>query len=37
MDVEDDSQKSSGVIHMDSNAPIKIRTDYKPKGKFINI
>jgi len=33
MDVEDDSQKSSsGVIHIDSNAPIKIRTDYKPKA-----
>ncbi|ORX56120.1 hypothetical protein BCR36DRAFT_410149 [Piromyces finnis] len=33
MDVEDDSQKaSSGLIHIDSNAPIKIRTDYKPKA-----
>jgi len=35
MDMDDDSHKqstsSSGVIHMDSNAPIKIRTDYTPK------
>lgn len=34
MDDELHKQSTSGVIHIDSSAPIKIRTDYTPKGNI---
>jgi len=38
MEVDEEAGKSSsGVIQIDSNAPIKIRTDYTPKGKYFII